>query len=167
MNGLYTLVLRVQGPLSLRVGKLRRALFKRGRYLYSGSGSGKGSTSLEARVRGHLRRGKKLFWHIDYLTSSSSVKVELVAFAKSARDLECQLNSSIQANCNGEFILKGFGASDCKCISHLIRLRKDSSMQEVGNLLRCAYASVGLKVKIVSPDFFTVHAKKLTLSQIG
>jgi Domain of unknown function DUF123 len=70
--------------------------------------------NLEARISRHLRREKRLRWHIDYLLAAPEAVVTGVErFAQA----ECELNS----NTTGEVVVAGFGASDCRagCGSHL------------------------------------------------
>jgi Uri superfamily endonuclease len=92
------------------IGRLGRFQFPAGRYLYTGSAR----RNLTARVRRHLAKQKTLRWHIDYLLAKPQARVTTVElFAEG----ECRCNQQV----NGELIVPGFGASDCRagCGSHL------------------------------------------------
>jgi Uri superfamily endonuclease len=67
MKGTYALIIELASDERISVGKLGKINFKKGYYLYVGSGQ----NSLEARIARHLRKRKKKFWHIDYLLASS------------------------------------------------------------------------------------------------
>ena len=67
----------------------------------------------------HLRRRKRLFWHIDYLSVQAD---RITAFPiRSARSLECSLARSLAAVADAA--IPRFGCSDCSCASHLLYLR--------------------------------------------
>ena len=64
-TGSYALVLRLPSRRKITVGKLGLIEFPRGHYIYFGSTLG----GLRARVARHLRNGKKIHWHADYLSA--------------------------------------------------------------------------------------------------
>ena len=111
----YTLYIVVPAAVTVTVGRLGTFCFPAGCYLYSGSAR----KNLRARVNRHLRRKKRLRWHIDYLLAAPGV--EIVAVLLSHRS-ECEL----VARGGGEVVVSGFGASDCRtgCNSHLRRVGK-------------------------------------------
>jgi Uri superfamily endonuclease len=106
----YQLVIEVAQPLALQVGRLGQFLFPRGRYVYTGSAK----RNLAARVARHLRKGKKLHWHVDYLLEAGGVQVVDVRYSD---DIECAVNAASR----GRTVAMGFGATDCRegCGSHL------------------------------------------------
>lgn len=110
----YQLFIKVAKPLTVLVGKLGRFEFPSGDYVYTGSAK----KNIEARVRRHLSKEKKLRWHIDYLLAASAVSIERVELSS---EVECRLNQALQ----GDVIAPKFGASDCRsgCGSHLKLLR--------------------------------------------
>ena len=115
-GGAYILELNVREPLSLQVGRLGHLNFEPGRYLYVGSAYGPGG--MAARVKRHLNsKGRRLHWHIDYL--SSVVGVQRVWMVSDGN--ECHLVSTLLANPKTCIPFAGFGSSDCKenCRSHL------------------------------------------------
>ena len=111
----YQLAIVLTAPVNLAIGKLGRFDFPAGRYVYTGSAR----RNLEARIERHLRRDKKLHWHIDYLTTAAEATVVNVdRFTQT----ECGLNQQTA----GTILIPGFGASDCHagCGSHLKYLEK-------------------------------------------
>ncbi len=113
MKGSYLLVLEIGKSMDIRVGALGIVQFKKGRYIYVGSAM----NSLEKRINRHLRKNKKIFWHIDYVLSSPNVRIVKVLFKESEKKEEC----FIARNVVGEPI-KDFGSSDCSCKSHFFRI---------------------------------------------
>ena len=106
----YQLIIEVTKSQNILVGQLGRFDFPVGRYVYTGSAK----RSLSARVRRHLKNNKVARWHIDYLLNSDKAHVMGLNFSVQK---ECTLNQA----CDGEILIPGFGASDCKhkCSSHL------------------------------------------------
>jgi len=96
--------------LRVSIGRLGEFDFPAGDYVYTGSAR----RNLEARVARHLRREKRLRWHIDYLLAAPGVTVSEVRRSDVA---ECALNQATV----GRAPVPGFGASDCRqgCGSHL------------------------------------------------
>ena len=105
--------------LKIKVGSLGVVGFKRGYYVYVGSGQ----SYLEKRIQRHKKRIKKVKWHIDYLTTNSGVKVMEVAAYDLPKKYECILADMLRSM--GFKSVKGFGSTDCKCISHLYRIDVD------------------------------------------
>ena len=105
--------------LKIRVGSLGFVRFKRGYYVYVGSGQ----RYLEKRIQRHKKRVKKVKWHIDYLTTNSGVKVMEAAAYDLPKKYECILADMLRSM--GFKPVKGFGSTDCKCVSHLYRIDVD------------------------------------------
>ncbi len=125
-RGTYALVLHLEGREEITVGKLGTSSFPAGYYLYLGSALGTGG--LEARLARHRRRDKKLHWHIDYLLEHAQL-VEVWSTASAAR-LECLWAQAARQFSGSETPVPGFGSSDCRCPSHLIRLVRKPSYEE-------------------------------------
>jgi len=106
----YQLILKISEKISIKIGKLGLFTFPAGQYIYTGSAK----KNMEQRIARHLRKEKKVRWHIDYLTTLASV--EIIEVRRSAEN-ECSLNKKTK----GRITVPGFGASDCKegCRSHL------------------------------------------------
>lgn len=111
--GAYILLLRLDKDEDITVGKLGPARFPRGAYAYVGSAMG----GLEARVRRHLDGGERKHWHIDHLSEVASGREALLF--PSDEDRECTLNAMVATLPESRIVLKGFGSSDCRCITHL------------------------------------------------
>ncbi len=106
----YRLLIWVERALQLHVGALGRHLLGPGLYVYTGSAR----RNPRARLQRHLRRDKRLRWHIDYLLSQPEVQV---------LDVEIWIapECSVNRDTGGTVPIAGFGASDCVagCASHL------------------------------------------------
>jgi Uri superfamily endonuclease len=110
MKGSYILLIELPGDSRFHVGRLGEIAFHKGFYAYVGSAL----NNLEKRVERHLNKEKKRFWHIDYLLERAEVRG--VFYIESGERMECQIAENLRA-CSLPF--KGFGSSDCDCISHL------------------------------------------------
>jgi len=116
-SGLYQLILRLPKKSRIRVGKLRTFDFPSGYYVYTGSAK----RGLSARIRRHLSGLKKKFWHIDYLLAKSEI-VEIRVFRRHNLT-ECELARRTASREGAELVVSAFGASDCRCQSHLVFFR--------------------------------------------
>ena len=111
-KGTYVLFLTFSAPRTLEVGALGTVHLDAGMYCYVGSAM----NGLDQRVGRHLSRDKKVRWHIDRLTLSA----DLVEAAESYPDCipECELaRIAVLSGCLPA--VKGFGCSDCRCLTHL------------------------------------------------
>jgi Uri superfamily endonuclease len=107
------LVIVLGAGLRLQIGGLGIHSFPPGYYVYTGSALG----GLSSRLRHHLRTEKRLHWHIDYLLQQAAVAQIWYALAQDR--LECTWNTIINNLPGATSSIQGFGASDCRCISHL------------------------------------------------
>lgn len=123
--GCYSLIIELTRKASIRVGKLGEAVFPAGTYVYTGSAM----KGLEARLKRHCRRKKKIHWHIDYLLALPEARVRTIILYPAAHGQECRQNKRIATRSGATVILKNFGASDCKsaCKSHLFFFVKEFS----------------------------------------
>ena len=112
MKGVYILNIFLKKDIRLRVGSLGVMEFKKGYYIYTGSAMG----GLEQRIRRHLRKTKKLHWHVDYLLQKAEIKDVRIKESFSKQE-ECRTANLLSAA--GGAIVPGFGCSDCKCKTHL------------------------------------------------
>jgi len=125
MRGIYVILLKLKKPAAVKVGKIGVIDFKKGYYAYVGSAL----NGIEARVKRHLRKQKKIHWHIDYLLQEPAAKVEKVYVLETKEPLECftaQVLASVFTS------IPRFGATDCKCTSHLF----DADPQKLDELLK-------------------------------
>lgn len=106
----YQLTIKISNPIHVSVGALGVLYFEPGNYAYTGSAK----KNINSRIQRHLKKDKKLHWHIDYLTSHPAV---IVIDVKQFKIEECELNHQTP----GKIIHSGFGATDCRndCDSHL------------------------------------------------
>ena len=114
-TGAYLILVHLKKEQTLRIGRLGRILFARGNYAYVGSAM----AGLEARVARHLRKQKRVKWHIDFLLRKAEVLG--AALFPSKRRNECALARSV-LNFRGALAVPGFGCSDCRCTGHLFFL---------------------------------------------
>ena len=110
MKGSYVLIVKLGDDEIIEVGALGRVHFKAGFYVYTGSAL----NSLGGRISRHLRKEKKLFWHIDHLLGKG--EVDSVWVLRSSERMECRTAEYYRASFAS---VKGFGCSDCSCPSHL------------------------------------------------
>jgi Uri superfamily endonuclease len=61
MKGVYALLIKLGEDEEITCGRLGLIKFKKGFYAYIGSAM----NLLENRVRRHIKKQKKTFWHID------------------------------------------------------------------------------------------------------
>ena len=128
----YVLIIRNAADAEVRIGSLGVLFFKRGYYAYVGSAK----RNLEARVRRHLRKEKKLRWHIDHFLNADGVSVEAVLLLDAP---ECDVAQFL----NGRFPhVERFGASDCRCESHLFFAKRP----EFEETLRTSFSFKHLKL---------------------
>jgi len=109
LRGTYILVFQVQRPLENRLGRFH------GWYAYVGSAFGPGG--IRSRVERHLRRTKRVHWHIDLLSESESFWAERLYYTPNR--VECELAYELSKLFEG---VRGFGASDCGCPTHLFKV---------------------------------------------
>ncbi|HOT43106.1 MAG TPA: DNA/RNA nuclease SfsA [Syntrophorhabdaceae bacterium] len=109
--GSYMLIMTLNREKIIPIGGLGDISFKKGFYIYVGSAM----KNLHARLERHKRIHKKPFWHIDYLRE----EVDLIHTIpiRSQKRLECLISDSLKdIACD---YIPNFGASDCRCNSHL------------------------------------------------
>lgn len=115
-GGTYALVVELPAAVDLTVGALGSVTFPAGGYVYVGSALGTGGFSRVDRHR-RVATGQHdvTHWHVDYLTAHPTSGLRGVVTVPE-QDIECELASRLAAG-----PLDGFGASDCRCESHLAR----------------------------------------------
>ncbi len=118
-KGVYALIIKNHKDQNLQIGKLGTLLFPQGLYVYIGSALGRSATSLEYRLRRHLAKTKKVFWHIDFFLQAKFVEILTIVYAITSERRECQLAGAISQIENAQFLIARFGSSDCTCMTHL------------------------------------------------
>jgi Uri superfamily endonuclease len=119
-KGSYVLLLRLAPGRSIKAGCRRESYFPAGDYAYVGSAMG----GLKPRIKRHLARDKKMRWHIDYLRKEAAVSGVIVC--ESEARTECAIARGLARRLQG---IPGFGASDCKCPSHLFFATDERQMR--------------------------------------
>lgn len=114
-TGTYLLLLNLDQEKEISVGRSGTFSFQPGYYLYLGSAFGPGG--LRSRLGRHIRGGEKIFWHIDYLRIKSDLKEVWYQITPEPR--EHQVAAWLASRPGIRLPVPGFGASDCRCRSHL------------------------------------------------
>ncbi|HCX88369.1 MAG TPA: DUF123 domain-containing protein [Gammaproteobacteria bacterium] len=129
--GTYILVMRCLRRSCIPIGVLGPMPLHRGWYLYVGSAFGPGG--LGARLRRHLRADKTKHWHIDTLVAQCAVAE--IWYRCEGRDLEHIWARTLLSHQDTVIPLAGFGASDCRCCSHLVWMRSRKEVNRVRGIL--------------------------------
>jgi Uri superfamily endonuclease len=120
-SGAYQLILCLERPSIIVVGALGSYTFFPGTYIYTG----RASRNLSNRIERHQQTEKRLRWHIDYLLEQAQIE-EILVYPGRAEE-ECLINNDTARSLEGIFPVKGFGSSDCRCISHLVLIPETSA----------------------------------------
>lgn len=121
-SGLYQLVIALRKARVIKVGRSGRFSFPKGYYVYTGSAK----RGLESRIARHLRRKKKVRWHVDYLLRYGRV-VEVRRY--SGATAECKLNRRVEGLPDSVVVAPRFGSSDCKCSTHLFYFERNPARE--------------------------------------
>jgi Uri superfamily endonuclease len=132
LRGTYVLVLRFSKRSEISVGSLGVLETQPGFYVYVGSALGPGG--LAARVGRHCRREKLLRWHVDYLRAVA--QLEDVWYATGEAHRECRWARVLRSLPGASVPLARFGASDCRCASHLLFFTLQPSLAAFQQKLR-------------------------------
>ena len=127
--GTYALVLASTVRTAVRIGKLGQLLLRPGYYIYIGSAFGPGG--LEARIAHHRNGSSRPHWHIDYLRGK--VQLEEIWYTHDAERREHQWSDILAGMRGSSAPIPGFGASDCRCISHLQYFNSHPSINKFRN----------------------------------
>ncbi|GJL83534.1 MAG: hypothetical protein DHS20C01_31680 [marine bacterium B5-7] len=121
-GGSYALIFRCNHPRRVQIGKLGTVVTEPGYYVYCGTAFGSGG--LRARIGRHLTLRRNKHWHIDYLRPF--LKLERIWYSRAPHNLEHRWSDRLLdiAFVSGAAVLPlaRFGASDCRCPTHLVRL---------------------------------------------
>lgn len=119
-TGTYILVLRLAEPVRLTVGRLGTFDFPAGWYAYVGSAFGPGG--LRGRLHHHLTPVRRPHWHIDALRQAASCAEVWYLTSETAR--EHAWAAVLRAAPGAAVPAPRFGASDCRCESHLFHFSR-------------------------------------------
>ena len=127
--GTYCLCIKNHETKKIEIGALGSREFKEGKYIYVGSAL----NSLIPRLERHLKTSKGehhvTHWHIDYLLREQTVEVDSAYIIESPEHLECTIAEKLSQY--GEPVPR-FGCSDCKCTSHLYRVKNFDFLGKIG-----------------------------------
>jgi Uri superfamily endonuclease len=113
--GTYIVLFHAPDPRFITAGSLGRLHVRPGYYLYVGSAFGPGG--LRARLSRHLESGHSRHWHVDYLRRAL---LPLEAwFQVQAVPTEHDWARVLARGKGTQPVFPGFGASDCRCQTHL------------------------------------------------
>lgn len=115
MRGTYCLVISLDKATASEIGSLGNVSFPPGIYVYVGSALG----GIEKRVGRHKSVSKKRRWHIDWLLEFADI-VASIALPCDTKAVECEAARALMQCDGAEVNVRGFGSSDCECVSHLI-----------------------------------------------
>lgn len=118
-RGTYILLAYLRRDQTITIGRLGPIHFLAGTYAYCGSAM----AGYRGRVGRHFSRDKKLRWHIDFLLEEAEPMAAYLA--PGGKGVECALGMLL-SGLEGSQPIKGFGCSDCGCISHLFWIEGSS-----------------------------------------
>ena len=146
MQGAYVLLIEFTKSSDIPIGKRVISHFEVGYYAYVGSAL----IGLENRIKRHLRREKKLHWHIDYLLKEANVRQ--VVYAETDKKQECPIAKKLLKILKP---IRGFGCSDCKCEAHLYYHKDLKTLRET--VLK-GFMALNLKLVVITADQFSSRA---------
>ena len=87
------------------------------------------------------KRGKTLFWNVDFLLDLESAEIEGFSAIRSSERLEDRLAKKLEQDPHTQVIERGLGANDVPGNTHLLRVRADESWwgslpTEFANMIR-------------------------------
>lgn len=133
MRGTYTLLAQISDDVEVKIGSLGEIDFKPGGYAYVGSAL----KNMNKRIERHLRKEKNLHWHIDYFLTEA--RITEIIYGKGEEKRECSIARMLAKKFSS---IEGFGASDCRCKSHMFYLKEISGLRE--NVIS-SFEKVGLE----------------------
>ena len=146
-KGIYVLLILNTKENTIRIGSLGDITFESSSYhIYVGSAQGPGG--LRTRLQRHFRKDKKIHWHIDYFLMSDSSSITGVGVLETEEKIECEMAQRIQVSYGIDELIpvENFGSSDCKCKSHLFKM-KDNHTLRFFNIIK----ELGFKI-VTRPD---------------
>lgn len=126
-TGTYALFLHIEEEVQMQVGALGLCTFPRGVHVYAGSAK----RGLRARLARHVRREKRVHWHVDRLTTAGGCRVLGAVVFTSPVLRECDIVGSLEDVEGAEVRPPRFGASDHGCRGHLVWMGVGASPVQV------------------------------------
>jgi Uri superfamily endonuclease len=135
VKGSYVLLIKLPEQQKVTLGSRQDVYFPAGYYAYVGSAMG----GFKPRLNRHLKGNKKPHWHIDYLLQRASISGIILCETKER--IECTIARAFRSQFDS---IPGFGASDCKCNSHLF-----FSAAEMKLTIMATLSSLGMKPSLL------------------
>ncbi len=154
--GTYALVLESTDEQWVEVGKLGRFRVRRGFYVYVGSAFGPGG--IKARIAHHASISRRPHWHIDYLRPILYLKE--VCYSYDSEKREHRWAGALRLFKDASIPMHGFGASDCRCPSHLFRFSHKPPDRLFRHKLNCHLKHYGIQPGLIGPDSSTAFSKQ-------
>jgi len=120
VKGSYVLLIKLPEAQTITIGSLPDVHFPRGYYAYVGSAL----SGIKSRLNHHLKRNKKLYWHIDYLLPKATITDIIIGETEDR--VECAIAQALSSQFDS---IPGFGSSDCHCHSHLFFATEERQMK--------------------------------------
>lgn len=128
------------------MGALGEVALGAGLYGYAGSALGPGG--VRGRLASHLRARGRRHWHVDRLRAVASP--EEAWWTVHPGRLECRWARAGARLAGARRAVEGFGATDCGCDGHLVKLPDDSPVGGLRSALESATPS-GATVQRAGP----------------
>jgi Uri superfamily endonuclease len=145
LPGGYVLVLRARRRRRIVVGRLGTYEIVRGCYAYVGSAFGPGG--LAARLRRHRDPARRPHWHVDRLGEAAELVEIWWGEQRLPREHEwAALLSSLPGAAPA---IPRFGASDCRCPTHLFRFARRPDATRFARRVRGRFPGDGRLGRIV------------------
>lgn len=121
-SGVYLLEIFASTSFKISNKNFKNIIFPKGYYYYSGSAQ----KNLIQRIKRHLRKGKNIYWHIDYLTSNPTNTISSIFILENGKkNYECNFVLVLLKDFNLKIAANNFGNGDCNsCESHLLYSKK-------------------------------------------
>lgn len=133
--GTYALLLEIRQPARVEIGRLGWLTVLPGYYVYLGSALGPGGVA--SRCGHHLRINPRPHWHLDYLRPLGEIREIWVIYGPERREHAWTALLATLPEVTLPF--PGFGASDCRCPTHLPRFPRRPSWYLVRNAFRARF----------------------------
>lgn len=107
VKGVYLLIIEIIKPLTITIRDMRYKL-EPGHFIYVGSAWGSGG--LTSRIARHIKKDKKIHWHIDQVTSTPLSAVKTICFLPGApSNYESKIARILSTKLD---FIPGFGSTD-------------------------------------------------------
>ena len=130
--GTYVLVLASAQQHAVQVGRLGPIDLRPGYYLYIGSAFGAGG--IRSRLKHHARISARPHWHLDYIRPG--LALQSIWYSHDELRRECEWAAALRLKPSISRPLAGFGASDCRCGTHLFYMSNKPCFADFKKVLK-------------------------------